>query len=199
MLLELVTVMVAVQAADIRAVHEAVSLPVLAQSVDDVGLGAHTGSVLVESVKENGAAGSLLNHSECRLSAATVKNALGRLRAHDLLGVVCAKNAAEAKKFDGGEYRADFIALEPPALIGGRVSVSSARPALIGSVARALKTPLIVGAGVHEAQDVCVALALGAKGVLVSSDILLAKDPRKELMELLSGFETPVNLSKRPV
>src|SRR3989338_5016291 len=57
---------VAVQAADIYRVAQAVAIPVLSQHIDDVDYGSNTGSVLPEDVKQNGAEGPLLNHSEKR-------------------------------------------------------------------------------------------------------------------------------------
>lgn len=183
-----VTVMLAVQAADIYRVRKAVTLPILAQHVDPIDYGSHTGQVLVASVAANGATGSLLNHSERRLRAADISGNISRLKEHDMTSIVCAKNTTEAKRFD--KYGADYIAVEPPALIGGKKSVSMARPELIANTAKAIKTPLLVGAGIHTRKDVEVALKLGAKGILVASGILKSQDPRSALMDLLKGFGT---------
>lgn len=184
-----VRMMLAVQAADIHAVHSSVSLPILAQHVDAIESGAYTGSVLIECVRENGACGSLLHHSEMRMPAREIKICTQKLRTLHMLSIVCARTLAEAKRID--LYGADFIAIEPPALIGTTTSVSTARPQLISGVLKSVKTPILVGAGIHEAKDVHIALELGVAGILVSSDILTSHTPRTELMDLLSGAQKP--------
>ncbi|HMZ32255.1 MAG TPA: triose-phosphate isomerase, partial [Methanoregulaceae archaeon] len=45
-------------------------LPVYAQHVDGAGPGAHTGAITAEALKMAGAVGSLVNHSERRLTLA---------------------------------------------------------------------------------------------------------------------------------
>jgi len=49
-------------------------------------------------------------------------------------------------------------------------------------------TPVLVGAGIHQAKDVEVSLKMGARGILVASDVVKAEDPRKELLELAEVF-----------
>jgi triosephosphate isomerase len=56
-------------------------------------------------------------------------------------------------------------------------------------IAREKGLPLIVGAGVHSMEDVKKSLELGAVGVAVATDIVKAQDPKKELMDLVSGFQ----------
>ena len=59
-----VSVAIALQPADILAVSNAVSIPILAQHIDAVPQGAFTGSIFADSVLYAGAIGSLVNHSE---------------------------------------------------------------------------------------------------------------------------------------
>ncbi len=59
-----VSVAIALQPADILAVSNAVSIPILAQHIDAVPQGAFTGSIFADSVLNAGAIGSLVNHSE---------------------------------------------------------------------------------------------------------------------------------------
>ena len=56
-------VIVCVEASDIHLIQSEVSIPVYAQHVDGVDFGSHTGKILAESLKDNGASGTLLNHS----------------------------------------------------------------------------------------------------------------------------------------
>jgi len=183
-----VNISVAVQAADIERVARAVSIPVLAQHVDAIEPGPYTGWTLAESVRDAGAMGSLLNHSELKLPPAMLVRAMKRLRKLDLISVVCADNPSEEQSLVG--FKPDMLAVEPPELIGGKVSVSSAHPEIITqSVKLAKDIPLLVGAGIHTTEDVRVALKLGAKGILVASGVVLAKDQRKALLALVNGFK----------
>ena len=68
-----VNISVAPQLADIASVSEAVSIPVFCQHIDPISPGSSTGHVLLESVKEAGAIGTLVNHSE-RLVISTVSS-----------------------------------------------------------------------------------------------------------------------------
>lgn len=72
-----VDIAVAPQVADIRAVVSAVRIPVYAQHVDGVGFGSFTGHVTAASLKAAGASGSLINHSERRLTLAEIEASLG--------------------------------------------------------------------------------------------------------------------------
>src|SRR3989344_7198612 len=69
---------VAVQAADIYRISQCVEIPVLAQHIDNADYGQFTGYVLAEAVKEAGAVGSLLNHSEHRLSLDIIKDIINK-------------------------------------------------------------------------------------------------------------------------
>jgi triosephosphate isomerase len=177
------SIAVAVQAADLCCVACAVSIPVLAQHVDTVSLGAHTGAVLPEAVKQAGAVGSLLNHSEKRLDLKTIKAAIKRLHELGMTAVVCANTPALAAKI--AKLKPDIIAIEPPELIGGKIAVSQAKPEVITKTTSKVRIPVLCGAGVHTADDVAKARKLGAKGVLVASGVAKAKNPEKVLMGLL--------------
>ena len=48
---------------------------------------------------------------------------------------------------------------------------------------------MLVGAGIHTAQDVKKAIELRAVGILVSSAVVLAKDSKKILLDLTEGFK----------
>lgn len=178
---------VAVQPADILPVAASVKIPVLAQHVDAVKFGAHTGSVLPESVVASGAVGTLINHSERQLPLNQIGDTIKRCRKLGLVTVVCAANSSKESKI--AKFKPDILAIEPPELIGGKVSVSKAKPHLIErSVKRAGSIPLLCGAGVHTEKDVSRAIELGAMGVLVASGVVKAKDPRKALLKLVKGL-----------
>ena len=181
---------VAVGATDIHKVSESVTIPVYAEHVDEYPLGKHTGSILPEMIKVAGASGTLINHSEFKIPMKKLEECIRRSRALGLVTVACADTINEQEKILGFSSKPDFIAIEPPELIGGDVSVSSARPELIAeSVEKASSghgTKLLVGAGIKNRADVEKAIELGAHGVLLASGIDLASDPEAALKGLIT-------------
>ena len=149
---------------DLPMLAMSVSIPVLAQHLDGVGWGAFTGLVPVEVARSVGIDGAMLNHSERRISDSDIERALERMKAQNMLSLVCAETLEEGAKF--AAMGADFIAIEVPELIGGDVSVSTAKPELISeAVVKIGAGKVIVGAGIKTAEDVRKALSLGAAGV----------------------------------
>jgi triosephosphate isomerase len=130
----------------------------------------------------------MLNHSENKLPVQVVLSIVKKCRKLGLKTLVCAASVEEAKEIEPS--KPDLLGYEPPEFIGSRIaSVSTAKPEVIKQLITKIKTvSTLVGAGVHSCQDVKVALELGAKGVLVASDVVLAKDPKKELEDLAKGF-----------
>ncbi len=183
---ENVEIAVAVQAADIAAVAKAVSIPVFAQHVDSISYGKNTGFILPESVKTAGASGTLLNHAEHKLDYRVLESAVKICRKLKLTTVVCAANNREASIVAG--FSPDFIAVEPPELIGTLVSVSKASPEVVASSIAAVKRvkniPVLCGAGVANGEDIRKAIELGTRGVLVATAVDKAKNPESALKEL---------------
>jgi len=184
-------IILAVQPADLRLVSENVRIPVFAQHVDPVKYGSSTGWLLPEAAKAAGAKGTLLNHSERRIDFETAKRSLARCRELGLRVVMCAESPEKAKEL--ASLKPDYIAIEPPELIGGDVSVSKARPEVITEAVKKVHAianiPVLCGAGVKDGEDVRKALALGAKGILVASGVVKAKEPGRALSDLLRGFD----------
>jgi triosephosphate isomerase len=182
------TIAVAVETSDIYHVKMAVGIPVFAQHVDADEPGAHTGDVLPESVKDAGAVGTLLNHSEKKLTFPVLKKSVERAKKAGLLTLVCAATPEEAKKI--AELKPDFIAIEPPELIGGNISVSKAKPEVVTAATKAIKNiPILCGAGVKTKEDVRKAVQLGVKGILVASGVTLAKNPEQVLKDFAAALQ----------
>ncbi len=179
---------VAVQTADIYRVSQAVDIPVFAQHCDDAVYGSHTGWNMAETLKQAGAIGTILNHSEHRfVDYQSLEKAITRAKEAGLLTCVCAETAQEGAKISKS-FSPDFVAVEPPELIGGDISVSTSRPELISdSVAMISPAAVLVGAGVKNGKDVQIATKLGAKGVLLASGVTKASDPKSVLIDLASG------------
>jgi|GEM_PF-250226 len=164
---------------------------VFSQHVDFFEPGAHTGATLPEALVNLRIKGSLINHSEDR-SPDKVGETIKRMKKNKLESLVCAESPEECKKF--ARFKPDFIAVEPPELIGSGKSISKNQPDVITESLDQLhrvttEIPLLVGAGVGNAEDVEVALALGATGVLLASAFVKAPEPVKFLEELAKPFE----------
>lgn len=183
------SIAVAVSPVDIHRVKSAVSIPVFAQHIDPVDYGSFTGSILPQGVRKAGAVGTLINHSEKRIGEySDIERIYACAKKANLLQVICAENPEEVEQFSN--LSPDFIAFEPPELIGSKKgSVSSEKPESIAeSVKNAHHVPLLVGAGISRPQDIEVALQLGAQGFLVASAITKSPDPEKALKNFVSMF-----------
>jgi triosephosphate isomerase (TIM) len=188
-----ITIILVLQATDIKEAVEMYSGEVWAQHVDPVKFGANTGSILPEAVKEDGAAGTFLNHSEKKFeNFESLVNAHSRAKEIGLKTLVFADGIEELEKITGNLVP-DYVSYEPPELVGNsEVSVSTAHPDVIKEAKRISSEkniPLIVGAGIHSSDDVRIALELGANGFAVASDVVKAQDPKSELEDLISGYQ----------
>ena len=187
------SIVLAVQAADLRSVSQSVSLPVFAQHIDPVGFGSNTGKVLPEAAKQAGAVGTVLSHAENKQDNEFIEKALGRAKEVGLTVMVCAEDLERAKQIATMQPAPDLIAVEPPELIGGDISVSSAQPELITDSVSAVKgiSPeigVVTGAGIKNSADVSKAIELGTLGVFVASGIVKAKDQKGAIASLVAGF-----------
>jgi triosephosphate isomerase len=176
---------------DLAIVASSVKIPVFAQHLDSVASGSSTGHVTVENAKASGAAGTLVNHSERRIKIAEIHDIIDRSRAAGLATIVCTNNLAVSKACAAMEP--DFVAIEPPELIGGDVSVTTANPMIVADTVRAIRgisrnVGVLCGAGVKNGRDVAKAIELGTDGVLLASGIVKAKDRKVVLLDLVSGF-----------
>jgi triosephosphate isomerase len=181
-------IVICAQTADIRLLADNVSTPVFAQHIDDIIPGSHTGWILPESIKDAGAVGVLLNHSEHKLDNEAIIRRIVRVRDLGLEIVVCARSQQRVKELVALGIKPNAIAVEPPELIGGDVSVSEAEPQVISeSVAEANGVPILCGAGIKTKEDVGKAMELGARGVLVASGVAKSDDPARALSDMIEG------------
>ena len=167
------------------------TIPILAQHVDDSKVGSTTGFMVPELLKKSKVKGSLINHSEHRISSADIKKLVAKLKELKMISVVCVKDVAEARKY--AKFNPDYIAIEPPELIGSGKAVSKERPELITKAVAAVKaadnkTKLLCGAGIVSGEDVAKAKELGSKGILVASGIIKAKDWNKIITEFAKSI-----------
>lgn len=180
-------IILCVDALSLQEVSKAVKVPIFAQHVDGVTFGGHTGNLIPEMIIAAGGKGSLINHSEDRYSNKELEAAIKRCKEAKILSLVCVQTPSEAKRV--AKLQPDAIAIEPPKLIGGDISVTTANPKIITKTIEAVKKvnpkiPVLCGAGVKTDVDVRIALELGATGVLLASGITKAKHPKEVLKRL---------------
>ena len=180
-----------VQALDIERICNSVKIPVFAQHIDAVNYGANTGKILPVAIKAAGAKGSLLNHSENTIMAKEILTGIDILKKLDMTSVVCTKSPSESSMV--AKFGPDYIAVEPPELIGSGRSVTKAKPQVITKtieqVLKIDKIPVLCGAGIVNGEDVKKALELGAEGILIASAVMKAQNPKNVLMDLCTGFD----------
>jgi len=184
-----VTIGVAPTYIDLHPLCHHFTVPVFAQHVDGYEPGAHTGHVTAEAIKLAGVVGSLVNHSERRLTLAEIEGSIRALQAQKLLAVVCSNN--EMTSAAAAALAPEYVAIEPPELIGSGVSVSKANPEIIRrsvSLVHAVnpKVKVLTGAGIQSGECVKIAVDLGTDGVLLASSVVKAQDPGAVLRDLVS-------------
>jgi len=186
-----VSMAIAVQASDISSCAKEVSIPIYAQHIDPIKPGSNTGWALPEAVKTAGADGTLINHSEHRLKLADIDTCILRARDIGLDTLVCTNNVATSIAVS--TFSPMMIAIEPPELIGGDISVTTADPGIVRNTVKAVRTinktvKILCGAGVKNGKDVAKAIELGAEGVLLASGVVKAKDKEAVLRDLTSDI-----------
>ena len=167
------------------------SIPILAQHIDDSKIGSTTGYIIPELLKKSKVKGSLINHSEHRISSKEIEKLVVKLKELKMISIVCVKDVAEVKKYL--KINPDFIAIEPPELIGSGKAISTEKPDLIQKAARIVndsknKTKLLCGAGIVSGEDVAKSIELGSKGILVASGIVKAKNWNKIISEFAKAL-----------
>lgn len=167
------------------------TLQFFAQHVDPLPAGTGTGFVTPAMVVAAGAHGTLLNHAEHKLERTVCAAAVQAAKGAGLCVVACADSLDEARWL--ATLHPHAIAIEPPALIGGNVSVTTADPAIVRDAVRVVREAaseirVLCGAGVKSGLDVKTALALGAHGVLLASGVTKAAHPATVLADLVTGL-----------
>jgi len=181
----------AVSAIDLVDYSDNLKIPIFAQHVDGVNYGSNTGSILPEAVRYSGAVGTLVNHAECQMSWEEIEKTINRCKEIDLTTVLCTADLGSSEK--GSHLNPDMIAVEPPELIGGDISVSTAKPEIISDTVEIVKKinsniSVLCGAGVKNQEDVSKAISLGSEGILLASGVVKSSEPRKVLLDLIKGL-----------
>ncbi len=171
----------------LHTIASTVKVPVFSQKADLGEQGKSTGATIPESIKAAGCVGSILNHSEARIPLDVLAMTIERMKSLGLASCACAETAEEAVEI--AALKPEFLAIEPPELIGTGRAVSRARPELITGTSEALlkvgyKGSLLCGAGIVSGEDASAAIRLGTNGILVASSVVKAGDWPAKLREL---------------
>lgn len=180
---------IAPQAVDLYPIINEVDIPVYSQHLDAITPGGHTGSTLPEAIKETGVTGTLINHSEQRLTLADIDEVVEKARSLDLTSVLCTNNVKTSAA--AASFNPDYIAIEPPELIGTGIPVSQASPEVVENTVSEIHKinsdiNVLCGAGISTGEDMKAALELGTQGVLLASGIIKADDQKQALLDLVS-------------
>jgi triosephosphate isomerase len=172
-------------------VEAAPSLEVWTQHLDPVGFGSNTGWLQPNNAIEHGAKGTIINHAEHKSEHSRIEKLIQTLP-DDFPICACAIDVNEAQSL--AKMNPTFIAVEPPELIGGDISVTSADPAIVQDTVKAVQdinpnVRVLCGAGVKDGKDVRTAVELGAHGVLLASGVTKAVDVDTVLEDLVNGLK----------
>lgn len=183
---------IAPQFADIKAIAEEVEIPVFSQHIDPIEVGAFTGHITPLSIKETGAIGTLINHSERRLDLEKIKKCVELAKKYGLISVCCSASIDKSKEI--AKFDPDFIAYEPPELIGTGIPVSQTKPEVVKKVVDEVRRinsniKILCGAGISKGEDVKKALELGTVGVIPASGVVKADNPEDVLVDFAEAIK----------
>jgi len=178
-----------VSAFDLSAVVSmAPNLEIWTQHLDPINFGSNTGWLHPETAIQRGAKGTLINHAEHKVSIEHIAMLLDSVP-EGFTVCACAADIDEARALSA--LQPDYVAVEPPGLIGGEMSVTTADPEIVSGTARAIReiskdVGILCGAGIKNGQDVVKATELGTSGVLLASGVTKVKDAKSALEDLVS-------------
>ena len=130
----------------------------------------------------------MINHAEHKVSIEHIATLLDQVP-ENFTVCACAANIEEAEAL--AALKPSFVAVEPPELIGGEISVTSADPKTVTGTVDAVRNistdvGILCGAGVKNGSDVSIALELGTSGVLLASGVTKSPNPIGALNDLIS-------------
>lgn len=188
-----VTILLTPQVVDIPLIaRETKNILLIAPHLDPLKPGRGSGSILAEAVKEAGAAGALLNHTEKPVTLDHIARAIQRADEAGLLTIVCADSPAQAAAI--AHLGPNMILAEPPELIGGSASVATQMRQFISDSIRAVKSvneKIVVfnSAGIRQPQDAAAVIAAGADGTGCTSGVVCADDPIAALDQMVDAVK----------
>ena len=173
---------------DIELITQKTKLQVFSQHVDPQEGEKTTGYNTLKAIKESGAKGTLINHSEHPLSILNIHKILIMSKKLNLKPIVCTQTLGNMKRIlKIRKVKPYAIAFEDSKLISTGKSITKYNNKTIINFIKIMKKTKIIplcGAGITTAKDVKEAYDLGCKGVLIASAIANAKNPSLLLKQL---------------
>ena len=179
----------AVPLLEMKEIVKETTLPIYAQHVDYFEPGKSTGYIIPEAIKQAGAKGAIINHSEHRLTFSEIKKTVERCRELELKTIICTSTLKQTEQIK--KLNPYAIAFEDPKLIGTGKSITMQKANMVQKFVKILEGTNIIplcGAGITSGDDVAQALILGCKGVLVSSVVANSQNPERFLKEIGNLF-----------
>ena len=175
-----VSVIFTAQYTDIRMIADKTNhLMVFAQHMDYLYPGRGVGAVLPEALKEAGAEGVLLNHSECPMDMDSIRKCMLRAKEVGLYTMVCAENMDMAACI--ARMEPDIILYEAPDMIEAEEEeqhpieeIASVNERIAGIDPRII---VLHGAGIHDERDIYKIVKAGADATGSTSGIMKSEKP----------------------
>ena len=184
-------VFLAVQAVDLFRVSSEVKIPILAQHVESREYGPHTGVTIPDAIKENGGAGTLLNHTENRIKdRELLKKTVEHCKRLGMTVVACTSDIQEAKTI--AEWEPQMVAFEDTFMLGTGKSVSTIKPNFVEQFVRELKSVDRAIADGEEAGFVKVHVRKGTDEVLGAT--IVARHAGEMISEISFAMSEKIGL-----
>lgn len=166
---------------------------VFAPHMDSLPVGRGLADILPESVKSSGAHGVMLNHVEKPLGLSELNHTLERARALNLMTIVCANCVKETQSV--ATLGPDMIVSEPASQIatGHAAGTDFVREAVKAVRKVDPEIGVLIGGGVNSGEDVYDIIYAGADATGSSSGIVLARDPKAMIHEMISALREAWN------
>jgi triosephosphate isomerase len=165
------------------------NLIILAPYMDTLRPGRGMADILPEAIKDAGAQGVVVNHSEKPMSLPAIKATIDRARELDMLVFACADTIAEAKAI--AQLHPDIINPEPSELIGGAGGGVSDMSYVKESikVIKEIYPDIMVeqAAGITNGQQVYDFIMAGSEAAGAASGIMNAEDPIGMIYEMIAA------------
>lgn len=179
--------MVTPQIPDIRLISENTDLPTTAPYADAVKPGRGMGHILLETLKEAGAEGVVINHAEHRDKLSDIEFKIQRCKELELDSIICVDSIQMGKAI--ASLDPDAVIFEKPGDISTEKSITKTHPERVKKFVKTInetnsRTKVLVGGGIHEPEDVKLAFELGADATGAASALIRAEDRYKLLKEM---------------
>ena len=162
-----VSIIACAQATDVYRIKKELDIEVWAQHIDPIDPGKNTGWISPYSIRQAGATGVLINHSEHKIPEEAIIKTVEKAKQYGLKTMLIGHTVEMVEKFNS--FDINFISYEKEDLIASTTSMIDQQEEAIKELIKKLKHPLIIGAGINDGEDV--------------------KNPEAKLRELASGFK----------